>query len=117
MGPDSGPPGYLEVNEQISGVHLIYQVLKQRLQLCLCAWHLNPDKAGAVEEAVNMLVNCKNLVIAAGTCVVYAVSKPTYPVIHGNAHILQFAVLSIIITKRFHICNLLFNKVLIGTCC
>ena len=115
MGSDSGNPGYLEINKQISGIHLIDQFLKQRLQLCLCARHLHLNKACAVEEAVNVLVNCKNLVIAAGTCIVYAVSKPAYPVIHGNAHVLQFVVLSIIISKRFHICNLLYNKIFIET--
>ena len=110
MGPDSSAAGYLEVNEQIPCIHLIDQVLKQGLQLCLCTGHLNLDKARAVEEAVNVLVNCKNLVIAAGTCIVYAVPKPAHPVIHGNTHVLQFVVLSIIIAKRFHICNLLFNN-------
>ena len=49
-----------------------------------------------------MLVQGKYMIVAAGARVVHAVPEPAYPVIHGDGHVINFVIPSIIIAQCLH---------------
>ena len=57
---------------------------------------------GAWEKTVYMFVLCEDPVIPAGTRIVDAVAEPADAVVHGDHHLFQQAISSIVVTKIFH---------------
>ena len=102
MIPDSRSPRHLIVYKQIAGIHLFDKTVQKVLQFVLRHRHLDLQRRSTSEKPVHMLTERKDLVVSARSGIIYPVSKPGNPVIHGDSHFLQRTIGSIVITKSFH---------------
>lgn len=95
-------PGHLVVDEDVSGIQLSDQVFEQGVEFRL--FHRDPDVQllRVIVKAVEVFLLRKNMVIVAGAGVIDAVSEPADSVVHGNGHVFDQIVTSVVVTKIFH---------------
>ena len=92
----------LVVHEVFGRVDLLHQLVEQVGKLLARHGDLDVGKAGAVVEAVQVLVHGEDLEVASGTGVVHAVAEEADAVVHGDDHVLDRAELPVVVAKVLH---------------
>lgn len=101
----------LVVHEVFGGVDLLHQLVEQVGKLLARHGDLDVGKAGAVAEAVQVLVHGEDLEVANGTGVVHAVAEEADAVVHGDDHVLDRAELpDVVVAKVLHAGTLPFRQ-------
>ena len=95
----------LEVDEVFARVHLPNHFVEKRLELFLGAGKLDLQKTGAVKKTVDVIVERKDLIVAAVGRIVDAVAEVACAVVHGDRHLLDPIVSSVVIAEIFHRCT------------
>ena len=90
------------IDKIIARVHLLYQIGEELLKLILRARNFNIHQSGRIKKTIDMLVNCKQMIVSGRSCIIHAISEETYPVIERDCHLIQFVHFSIVITQCFH---------------
>ena len=92
----------LVIDEMLRSVDLFHQVAQQIGKLFARHGNLDARKARAIVEAIEVVVERENLIVARGTRIIHAVAKPAHTIVHGNGHFLDGAECAVVVAEIFH---------------
>ena len=93
-----GATGHLPIDELLAAVHLFHHLRKQGTHLRLGLLQTNTQKCRTVIEAIQMLIQRINHMIAAVSGIIATVAEKAHTIQHGHLHFLQRAKLAVVIT-------------------
>ena len=102
MFPGPGSPRHLIIDKQAAGIHLFYKTVQKLFQFFLADGHDDLQSMGISKKAVHVFIQRKNMIIPAGTGIIHPVPEPGSAVVHGDRHLIQRTIVSVIISKFFH---------------
>ena len=102
MGAHGGAARHLIIDEQIAGIQLQDQILQQSLHPGFLHGHPDVQRLRAAEEAVDVLVDGEDMIIAAGTGVVDTVAEPADTVVHRDGHLFDRPICTVVISQSLH---------------
>ena len=93
-----GATGHLPIDELLAAVHFFHHLRKQGTHLRLGLRQANTQKCRTVIEAIQMLIQRINHMIAAVSGIIATIAEKAHTIQHGHLHFLQRAKLTVVVT-------------------